>query len=205
MKCPSCGADIAEGSSRCEYCGSSVPRQPVHAPPAAASSPFERIKQSPQYALHDARERLERLPQPGMIATAIPVVFFLVFIAASGFIALMALTMGFGGIGMMFAIVPLGFVVIGVLMLVATLQKAAKFRSSDSIGQPAIIRAKRTEVSGGGRDSSATTSYYITAEFETGDRQEFAAESDLYARVAEGDAGVLYTRADVAQDFDRVA
>jgi hypothetical protein len=104
-----------------------------------------------------------------------------------------------------FAIVPIGFVVIGVLMFIKLLQKTAQFQSSKSIGRPAIIRAKRTEVSGGGKDSSASTSYYITAEFESDDRQEYAADAALYARLAEGDAGVLYTRSELAQDFDRIA
>jgi hypothetical protein len=176
-----------------------VPVETRQASAAASSDPFERIKQSPQYALHAATERLERLPKPGLIATAIPVVFLLIFIAASGFMSLMFLSVA----GFM-AIVPMGFVVIGVLMLIHVLQKTAKFKASPSIGRAAILRAKRTEVSGGGKDSSATTSYYLTAEFENGDREEFAAESSLYGRVAEGDAGVLYTRAEMAQDFDRV-
>ena len=198
MKCPSCGADIPEDSLRCEYCGSSVPRSSAGSGQASAS-PFERIKQSPQYALHNATARLEKLPKLGLIETAIPVVFLLIFIAGSGFMALMFL-----GLAGPMAIVPIGFVIIGVLMLISTLQKTARFKSSKSLGRPAIIRAKRTEVSGGGNDHSARTSYYFTAEFENGQRDEFEAESTLYARVAEGDAGVLYTRSTMAQDFDRV-
>jgi hypothetical protein len=200
MKCPSCGADIPAGSTRCEYCGSTVAaeyRQSQTSPPA---SPFDRIKQSPQYAIRTAAERLEKLPTPGVIGVAIPLVFLTIFILASGFMSVMFL-----GVAGPFAVVPIGFVVIGVLMFIKVLQKTAQFQSSSSVGRPAIIRAKRTEVSGGSDNHSASTSYFITAEFEAGDRQEYAADAALYARVAEGDAGVLYTRSELAQDFDRIA
>ena len=204
MKCPSCGADISGESRRCEYCGSSITGIAVHAslakPLSGDAETFARIKQSPEFALRSAVDRLAMLPKPGLIGLAIPLVFICVFVAASGFMAISALSFGAG----FFAIVPLGFVVIGVLMFVGVLKQTKRFQSSPSIGRPAIIRAKRTEVSGGSGDSSASTTYYLTAEFEDGRREEFKAEDSLYGRVAEQDAGMLYTRTEIAQDFDRV-
>ena len=65
--------------------------------------------------------------------------------------------------------------------------------------------AKRTAVSGGSGNTSATTSYHLTAEFEDGNRAEFQPiHAELYGRLVEGDAGVLFSRAWVALDFDRV-
>ena len=68
-----------------------------------------------------------------------------------------------------------------------------------------IIAGKRTAVSGGGKNSSATTSYFVTAEFQDGRREEFATLTpQVYSKVAEEDAGVLFLRDQYALDFDRV-
>ncbi len=73
------------------------------------------------------------------------------------------------------------------------------------LARPAVIVAKRMAVSGGSGDSSASTSYYLTAEFEDGTREEYQPMTPaLYGRVAEDDAGVLFTRSSLALDFDRV-
>ncbi|NLE37166.1 MAG: DUF2500 domain-containing protein [Pirellulaceae bacterium] len=103
------------------------------------------------------------------------------------------------------SVVPVGFVVLGVVMLAKAIRKARQYGEAPLEAHPALIVAKRTEVSGGSGDSSASTSYYLTAEFEDGRRAEFLpARPELFGRVAEGDAGVLFTRTDVALDFDRV-
>ncbi|MCX7426948.1 MAG: DUF2500 family protein [Planctomycetia bacterium] len=81
-----------------------------------------------------------------------------------------------------------------------------EFQSAPVLAQAAIVVGKRTCLSGGSGNSSATTSYHLTAEFEDGARAEFqATRPDLYGCVSEGDAGVLFSRASVALDFDRVA
>ena len=46
---------------------------------------------------------------------------------------------------------------------------------------------------------------YLTFEFEDGSRAELRPVAErLYGELAEGDAGVLFSRANVALEFDRV-
>lgn len=218
MKCPSCGADIAPGDARCSHCGSH--------PPAAArttrASVFARVKASEAYQQRNSPERLARLPNVAGIQKAFMIVFFAFFIGSSGFMAVMALAMAgaggwFGsqaggvlGVAFMLAplfmtIVPIGFVVLGVMMFRKTKQKMDSLEHDPVNALPVVVVDKRTEVSGGG-NSSASTSYFITCEGEDGDRQEYQVwDGKLYGRLTADDAGILYLRAGYGLDFDRVA
>ncbi len=99
----------------------------------------------------------------------------------------------------LFTLVPL-FIAVVVVTLIGTII----FRTFMGIAQwqnnnlqpvltvSARVVTKRQEVSGGGHDSGASTSYYIT--FETVSdllRQEFAVNSVDYSGLAEGDGGEL--------------
>ncbi len=195
--------------------------------PAVAVAPskdrdvFARIRQSPAWAERHSPLRQARLPQMSPLATVAPILFLVIFIMAAGFIGMMMLGMagtaaGFsrmgpmgGGFALMpafMALVPGGFIVLGVFMLAKHVKSTGAFRSAPIQSHAAIIAGKRTQVSGGGQNSSASTTYYITAEYENGRRDEFATMThDLYARVSEGDAGVLFVRNRYALDFDRLA
>ena len=112
-----------------------------------------------------------------------------------------------GVIPIIMSIVPMAFVVIGIVMGVRFMKKYQAFNSSPVRGQAAIITSKRTAISSSDADSMTrtATSYFITAEYEDGSRQELTVmEHSLFGRLAEGDAGVLFTRFEFALDFDRV-
>jgi hypothetical protein len=111
---------------------------------------------------------------------------------------------GFGIISMLMSIVPIGFIVIGVLGFLSVRKKSSLLRTAPVQPQPAIVIGKRASVSGGGENSSASTSYFATFEFENEARREFEVRSDLYSQLSEGDPGIVYTIADTAADFDRV-
>lgn len=156
------------------------------------------------------------------MATVAPVVFFVVFIAISGFIAFAALGMAgiFGAVGFshagplgggiaivpaFMALVPVGFVVLGVFGILKHSKTMSDFQGASTISYAAMIAGKRAQVSGGGKNSSASTSYFITAEFEDGRRNEFAVMTPgLYGKVTQGDAGILFVRGKYALDFDRI-
>ncbi len=218
MKCESCGADVPAGAAQCDYCGSAVAwsaAQPAAAP-RSSSRPevFEAIKRSQAYLRRTAPERLAALPKVGTLEMAIPAVFLGVFILVSLVIMIGMLSVGglvghAGGPGiipMCMAVVPLGFIVIGALSLVSVVKRAGNFSAAPVLARPAIVAGKRTQVSGGGHDSSASTSYYLTFEMEDGSRVEYAVmKPALFSEVAESDAGVLFSRLDTAVAFDRVA
>ena len=155
-------------------------------------------------------------------ATVGPVIGLAVFIAVSGFIAFMALGMAgiFGAVGFsaagplgggiavvpaFMALVPVGFVVLGLVGILKHSKAMSDFQSGSTMAYAAMIAAKRAQVSGGGKHSSASTSYFITAEFEDGRRVEYAVMTPgLYGKVAQGDAGILFIRGKYALDFDRI-
>ncbi|PQO39402.1 hypothetical protein C5Y96_02110 [Blastopirellula marina] len=102
-------------------------------------------------------------------------------------------------------IVPLGMFVMGVFMAIRMFQNFQTMRDGKVDAIAAIVTGKRTQVSGGGENSSASTSYFVTFEFEDGQRREFPVlDGSLYGRVSEDDAGVLFSRDKFAVDFDRV-
>ncbi|NYE03955.1 hypothetical protein F4694_000699 [Bacillus niacini] len=67
----------------------------------------------------------------------------------------------------------------------------------------ALVVSKRTEVSGGSNDSSASTLYYITFQVESGDRMELAVRGSDYGMLAEGDAGELVSQGTRFHSFTR--
>ena len=67
----------------------------------------------------------------------------------------------------------------------------------------AVVVAKRTEVSGGGNDTMASTSYFVTFELESGQRIELRAKANQYGMIAEGDRGVLTCQGTRFLDFER--
>lgn len=158
-----------------------------------------------------------------MLATVAPIVFFVVFIVISAVIAFMALGMAgiFGAVGFshtghmgsgiaivpaFMALMPAGFVVLGIFMITKHRKTLTAYQSAPPLSHAVVITAKRTQVYGGGNDSSASTRYFLTAQYEDGRREEFSVMTPgLYGRVAEGDAGILFVRSSYALDFDRVA
>ncbi|MBR0230086.1 MAG: DUF2500 domain-containing protein [Erysipelotrichaceae bacterium] len=100
---------------------------------------------------------------------------------------------GFGLFHLMFGLVFCGILTV-VFVIFYRLFKQWKYNNS----QPqktveAVVRAKRTDVSGGGANSnfSATTWHYVTFEFEDGERSEFGVTGSEYGMLAEGDRGLL--------------
>ncbi len=144
-----------------------------------------------------------------MVQTMFPVVFVAFWLLAAVVIAAGFFSFGHAGPlasgpPVWVGLVPLGMVAIGGFVLVAMLRDAGQFLTSPIVGRPAILVAKRTAVSGGGENSSATTTYYATFEFERGDRRELHLDAGLFGQLSERDAGVLFTRHTLALDFDRI-
>lgn len=111
----------------------------------------------------------------------------------------------FGGAGFdaMFTIVPILFVIVFAIVIVKMLMSGARYvRNASSPRESVYARvvAKRTEVrsttshhsngNGGVHPvSSSRTHYYITLEFDNGERKEYLDVKHLYGLVAEGDTG----------------
>ncbi|WP_432355633.1 DUF2500 domain-containing protein [Sporosarcina sp. A2] len=99
------------------------------------------------------------------------------------------------------------FCIVGGIILFVFIKGAAdwgKNNNSPKITVAAHVKTKRTNTSGGSGDMSATTSYYVTFEYESGDRQEFQTTGEQYGMLAEGDIGKLNFQGTRYLGFERV-
>ncbi|WNB91249.1 DUF2500 domain-containing protein [Bacillus sp. NEB1478] len=104
----------------------------------------------------------------------------------------------FGSGDMMFELVP---IIIGVIFLIvigaiifAIFKGISQWNYNNKQPQLSVaaeVVTKRTKVSGGANDTSASTSYYVTFEVESGDRMEYHVKSQDYGQLVEGDRGTL--------------
>ncbi|MBN2217445.1 MAG: DUF2500 domain-containing protein [Pirellulales bacterium] len=212
MKCASCGADVLPGAI-CEYCGSTVDAVEMNGSRVGC---FGQVKRSPEYARRNAPERLASVPNLPAAATIVPLVGLALFIAVAGFMTIMCWMMshwasqdfgtGQGLIPLAMSIVPMAMTGLGIFAFGKALRKSRELNQAPVEAEAVVIVAKRIAVTGGSNDGPAATSYHVTAEFEDGRRREFqTARPDLFGRLVEDDAGVLFFRADMALDFDRVS
>lgn len=223
MKCPSCGADNAADAASCSFCGStSQSAKTKNGGDPSKASIFAKVKSSPEYDQRESPERIARFPKISDVQKAIGVVFPIVFIGISGFMAVAALGMsglfgvfGFkaGGLGgaafsiipALMSVVPISFVVLGMFLLLRAKKRLASFENDPVEAMPVVIVDKRTHVSGGSGNSSTNTQYYVTCEAEDGSRKEYQVwDGNLYGRMSADDAGILFVRTGYGLDFDRV-
>lgn len=224
MKCPGCGADIAANAAECSFCGSTQrSAETKDGTDASKAAIFAKVKSSPEYEQRQSDDRVARLPRITGVHKAIGLLFPILFIGVSGFIAVMALGMsglfgiigfkvgGAGGTAMsiipaVFSILPMGFVVLGFFLLLQRKKKLASFEDDPLAATPVLVVDKRTHVWGGHGDSSAQTHYFVTCEAEDGNREEYQVwDGKMYGGMSAGDAGILFARAGYGLDFDRVA
>lgn len=120
---------------------------------------------------------------------------------------------GFGGFGMFGVMSGIIFVlVIGtfVVILVKGLSEWNKNNHSPRLTVPAMVIAKRTNVSrhrhGGVSEHHhhhTSTTYYVTFQVESGDRIEFHISGQEYGLLAEGDHGDLHFQGTRYLGFER--
>lgn len=106
----------------------------------------------------------------------------------------------------MFSIIPsivtIGFIIVFGLFIITAIKGLAQWNKNNHspvLTVAARVVAKRTNVShhthhhagGTGMHHSTSTSYYMTFEFESGDRLEFHVPSSEFSYLVEGDMGKL--------------
>jgi len=102
-----------------------------------------------------------------------------------------------------FSIIFIGGALVFILGGLGTLGKIYQFRNAPIARCIAVIIKERTEVTGGGEDRSASTSYYTTLQMRDGTRIEYLTYRSLVGRVAVGDIGVAYVKAHSLVEFIR--
>lgn len=77
--------------------------------------------------------------------------------------------------------------------------------ASPLISASCTVVTKRSEVWGGSGDSSASTSYYVTFQFDDGTRLELQVINRDYGMIVEGDRGELLYQGTRFKEFKRFA
>lgn len=91
-------------------------------------------------------------------------------------------------------IIALGFVLVIGILLTAVARGSMQWSRNNASPVETLtarVTGKRTSVSGGHGDSSASTWYHATFELPDGRRDELAISAKDYAQLAEGDRGQL--------------
>lgn len=97
---------------------------------------------------------------------------------------------------MMFTIIPLLIIGLIIFAVVKGIAEWSSNNNSPKLTVPAKVVTKRTRTSnshhaGDHMHSSSSTSYYVTFQFESGDRSELSLNGRQYGMLAEGDTGML--------------
>ena len=204
--CHHCGATIRNQAARfCEFCGTEHLRS-EHATPGTPvqqrADRFARLKH------HEDLSRLMEL-EPA-IPPALP--GLMLGFGAFFFVGLAVVSVVFAAFG--FVMMPFGLVFLVPLALIwagaiaffrKLKRRVVDYNEAELVRRPAIVVARRTKVSGGGENSSASTTNFVTIEVEDGRRDEFRAPDEVAGVVTVGDAGVAYLKFDLLLDFQRVA
>ncbi|PQO28720.1 DUF2500 family protein [Blastopirellula marina] len=186
MKCPSCGASFPKNDSVCEYCGTLRPAEPVSHPPSKADI-FRRIRESPQFAEKNQALHLQKNAQADPVPSVV-IGLLLLFGCITAFVMAVILLNGLSDLGPL----SVGMFVVVFVFALTQFFKAFEVCAGPVKCFPVIVIGKRSKAGGAYR---ASMSYFITLEFEDGQREEFPiyAES-LYGRISVEDAGILFLR-----------
>jgi hypothetical protein len=199
-RCPHCAAPISDArAERCNFCGNAfVPAvQPVEAAPRAPTvaellASVEGHPELQKWLAWTPPERAVRFKLGLAMSVGILVaVVALVVLAADP-------PDEPAGVG--FALV---IAAIGLAMAVPAGLRAASFSRAPLQRVAVLVADERTKISGGGNDSSASTTYYATLEQADGSREEFEIDARLAGSIAPGDFGVAYVKGGLLLDFRR--
>jgi hypothetical protein len=124
--------------------------------------------------------------------------FLLLFTVGTGVMTFLFLPAG------PMAIVPALLCVLGLVQLSRSASRTVSFAGAGLERRLAVWRDERTEVSGGGKHSSATTEHFVLLEGRDGQRAEVECGGDVAGKHAPGDIGVAYLRDGVLLDFRRI-
>jgi len=201
VKCVHCGASVAAGSGRfCSHCGLALPDAPritadeyrTHA------DRYRAVASHPRYP--DAMARTPR------VSSKIPETLMLVLMLAfgvGGVSFIIGEILGSSRQPRELVILPAMFGVAWVGAIGQRLFDIWRFVRAPMVRVIAVIVDERTEVSGGGENSSASTTYYATLQLEAGRRVELTTEGNVAGMISRGDIGVAYTKGGQLITFDR--
>ncbi|MFB5673495.1 DUF2500 domain-containing protein [Paenibacillus terreus] len=107
-----------------------------------------------------------------------------------------------------FPIVVFIFIGLFFLLFIIAITKGIKNWSSNNaapeLSEECTAVTKRTKVWGGSGDMSSSTDYYVTFEFQNGERKELEVKGEQYGLIVEGDRGKLVYQGTRFKAFERL-
>ncbi|MDM5326568.1 DUF2500 domain-containing protein [Neobacillus sp. CF12] len=106
----------------------------------------------------------------------------------------MGFEQGFDMFSIINMLFPLFFIIILGILLFTIFKNIKQWNYNNKqpkLNVDALVVSKRTQVRGGGNNSHASTSYFVTFQVESGDRMELVVNGSEYGMLAEGDFGEL--------------
>ncbi|WP_136604849.1 DUF2500 domain-containing protein [Paenibacillus dokdonensis] len=102
--------------------------------------------------------------------------------------------------GLIFTFVVVTFLVV----IIKGLKTWTSNNNSEVVRRRCKVVDKRTEVWGGSGESSASTNYYITFEFEDNSRKELYVKDNQFGMIVVGDIGELTFQGSRFKEFSRI-
>jgi hypothetical protein len=163
-------------------------------------SRFDRVEAHPEYEMAPEQPVLPADASIGIAAIVAPIsmsLFGIVFLLiAIGLLVEIKPPLGF-------AIIFIAGALVFILGGIAAIGKLVAFRNAPIERLVAVIVKERTDVSGGGENREASTTYYATLQRRDGTRTEYRTYHSLVGRLAVGDIGVAYVKARTLVEFIR--
>ena len=163
-------------------------------------SRFDRVLQHPEYSSAPEEPVLPADAGIGIAAVAAPLslsVFGILFLLiAIGLLVEIKPPLAF-------SILFIGGALVFILGGIGSIGRLIQFRNAPIERQIAVIVKERNEVTGGGTESKASTSYYTTIQLRDGSRRECRTYRSIVGRLAVGDIGVAYVKATTLVEFIR--
>lgn len=119
----------------------------------------------------------------------------------------MGIDAGFDMFSIIPTIMPIFFIIVFGLILFTIIRNIKEWNNNNKqprLNVDATVVSKRTKISGGAGDAPSSTRYYVTFQFESGDRTEFQMNGREYGQLAEGDKGELVFQGTRYHSFTRV-
>lgn len=109
----------------------------------------------------------------------------------------------FGGIPIFIGLIFILVFGLIIFTIIKGISQWNKNNNSPMLSVPTQVVAKRSDTRGGSGNSSASTSYYVTFQVESGDRMELHVSGQEYGMLAEDDLGVLTFQGTRFLSFER--
>lgn len=106
---------------------------------------------------------------------------------------------------LLFKIFALLFIAFFAFIIIKMLKVWLSNNASPLISASCTAVTKRSEVWGGSGDTSASTSYYVTFQFDDGSRIEFQVMNRDFGLIVEGDRGEILYQGTRFKEFKRLA